>query len=112
MEIKMQDSQLNGRVCVVTGSALMAHYSAANTTVNCICQGITEATGVWSHVSEAYTKNMNLDLDTVKETFASKVPLKRLTRVSDVVNFVLFLATRADYCTGQAFNITGGREVH
>lgn len=113
-----------------TGSALMAHYSAAkgavialthalafelapfNVTVNCVCPGITEATGVWSHVSGAYTKNMNLDLDTVRETFAAKIPLKRLTRIEDVVNFVIFLATRADYCTGQAFNITGGREMH
>ncbi|MBL4699837.1 MAG: SDR family oxidoreductase [Phycisphaeraceae bacterium] len=113
-----------------TGSASMAHYSAAkgaiialthslafelapdNVTVNCICPGITEATGVWSHVSEAYTKNMNLEIDKVRETFAAKVPLQRLTRIQDVVNFVLFLATRADYCTGQAFNITGGREVH
>lgn len=113
-----------------TGSALMAHYSAAkgavialthalafelapsNVTVNCVCPGITEATGVWSHVSEAYTRNMNLELDKVRETFAAKIPLKRLARVEDIVNFVMFLATRADYCTGQAFNITGGREMH
>ena len=113
-----------------TGSALMAHYSAAkgavialthalafelapfNVTVNCVCPGITEATGVWSHVSEAYSKNMDLGLEKVRETFAAKIPLKRLTRVEDVVNFVMFLSTRADYCTGQAFNITGGREMH
>ncbi len=113
-----------------TGSALMAHYSAAkgavialthalafelapyDVTVNCVCPGITEATGVWNQVSDAYTKNMNMELDKVRETFAAKIPLKRLTRIQDVVNFVMFLATRADYCTGQAFNITGGREMH
>jgi len=113
-----------------TGSPLMAHYSAAkgavialthalafelaphSVTVNCVCPGITEATGVWSHVSDAYTKNMDMELDKVRETFAAKIPLKRLTRIEDVVNFVMFLATRADYCTGQAFNITGGREMH
>ncbi len=113
-----------------TGSALMAHYSAAKgavialthslafelaphgITVNCVCPGITEATGVWSHVSEAYTRNMDMELDKVKDTFASKIPLRRLARVEDIVNFVLFIATRADYCTGQAFNITGGREMH
>lgn len=113
-----------------TGSALMAHYSAAkgaiiamthalaselaphNVTVNCVCPGITEATGVWRQVSNAYTRNMDMELDKVRETFAAKIPLKRLTRIEDVVNFVMFLATRADYCTGQAFNITGGREMH
>ena len=113
-----------------TGSALMAHYSAAkgaviamthalalelapfNVTVNCLCPGITEATGVWSKVSDAYTKNMDMELDKVRDTFAAKIPLKRLTHIEDVVNFVMFLATRADYCTGQAFNITGGREMH
>lgn len=113
-----------------TGSALMAHYSAAkgaviamthalafelaefNVTVNCVCPGITEATGVWNKVSAAYTENMNMKLDKVRDTFAAKIPLKRLTRIEDIVNFVMFLSTRADYCTGQAFNISGGREMH
>jgi len=113
-----------------TGSALMAHYSAAkgavialthalafelaphDVTVNCVCPGITESTGVWSHVSEAYTRNMSMELDAVRDTFAGKIPLRRLARIEDIVNFVLFIATRADYCTGQAFNITGGREMH
>ena len=113
-----------------TGSALMAHYSAAKgaiiamthalafelapfqVTVNCVCPGITDSTGVWSHVSEAYSRNMKLDPDQVRETFAAKIPLKRLARIDDLVNFVMFLSTRADYCTGQAFNISGGREVH
>ena len=27
-------------------------------------------------------------------------------------DLVLFLTTRGEYCTGQAFNLTGGREMH
>ena len=60
----------------------------------------------------ASVRQLGYALDKVRETFAAKVPLKRLTKIQDVVNFVLFLATRADYDTRQAFNITGGRKVH
>lgn len=113
-----------------TGSALMAPYSAAkgaiialthalafeyatkNIKINSICPGITDATGVWSNVSEGYTKNMHLSRDEVVKKFTAKVPLGRLTRIEDVVELVQFLTVSGDYCTGQAFNISGGREVH
>jgi len=49
----------------------------------------------------------------VKSKFAAKVPLKRLARIEDVVAVTLFLASEgADYMTGQAINVTGGREMH
>lgn len=114
-----------------TGSALMSAYSAAkasiigftqalafelagdNIRVNCVCPGITEATGVWSNVSEDYVKNLNLPIEEVVKKFTSKVPLGRLARVADVVNMTCFLASgQANYMTGQAINITGGREMH
>jgi meso-butanediol dehydrogenase/(S,S)-butanediol dehydrogenase/diacetyl reductase len=113
-----------------TGSALMAHYSAAkgaiislthalafelaesNIKVNCVCPGITEATGVWDEVSKGYIENLKLPREEVVRKFTAKVPLGRLTRIEDVVDFVHFLAVSGDYCTGQAFNITGGREMH
>jgi NAD(P)-dependent dehydrogenase (short-subunit alcohol dehydrogenase family) len=113
-----------------TGSALMAHYSAAkgaiialthalafelapfNIKVNSICPGITDATGVWDSVSAGYTNNMNLSREEVIKTFTAKIPLKRLTDIEDVVDYVYFLTVSGDYCTGQALNITGGREMH
>jgi len=113
-----------------TGSALMAPYSAAkgaiialthalafeyaanNIKINCICPGITDATGVWAEVSKGYTENLNLPRDEVVKKFTSKVPLGRLTAIEDLVEFVYFLTVSGDYCTGQAFNITGGREMH
>ncbi|MCK9288134.1 MAG: SDR family NAD(P)-dependent oxidoreductase [Sphaerochaetaceae bacterium] len=113
-----------------TGSALMAPYSAAkgaiialthalafeyankNIKVNCICPGITDATGVWANVSEGYTKNLNLPREEIIKKFTAKIPLGRLTRIEDVVELVQFITVSGDYCTGQAFNITGGREVH
>ena len=113
-----------------TGSALMAHYSAAkgavialthalafelaadNINVNCICPGITDATGVWGEVSKGYVQNLNLAREEVIKKFTSKIPLGRLTDIDDVVEFVYFLTVSGAYCTGQAFNITGCREVH
>jgi NAD(P)-dependent dehydrogenase (short-subunit alcohol dehydrogenase family) len=113
-----------------TGSALMSHYSAAKAAiigltqalayelapairVNCVCPGITENTGVWGHVSKDYVDNLHLPLAEVVKKFTSKVPLGRLAHVEDVVAATTFLASdAAAYMTGQAINITGGREMH
>jgi NAD(P)-dependent dehydrogenase (short-subunit alcohol dehydrogenase family) len=114
-----------------TGSALMSHYSAAKAaiigltqalaceladhgiTVNCLCPGIVLHTGVWGHVSAGYVKSLKLPMDEVIKKFTSKVPLGRLASIKDVVAVTLFLASEgADYMTGQAINVTGGREMH
>jgi len=113
-----------------TGSALMAPYSAAkgavivltqslafeyakyNVQINSICPGITDATGVWSTVSKGYIETMKMEREEIIKKFTSKIPLGRLTDIQDVVDFVFFLTSSADYCTGQAYNITGGREMH
>lgn len=114
-----------------TGSALMAHYSGAKAAVigmtqalayelaefginvNCLCPGITDNTGVWANVSADYIKNLELPKEQVVNKFTAKVPLKRLARIEDVVAVTLFLASSgADYMTGQAINVTGGREMH
>ena len=114
-----------------TGSALMSPYSAAKgavigftqalayeladfgITVNCLCPGITDNTGVWSNVSAGYIQNLGKSRDEVVKQFTSKVPLKRLAQIQDIVAVTLFMASSgADYMTGQAINVTGGREMH
>ncbi len=104
-------SAAKGAIISLTHS-LAFEYAAANIKVNCICPGITDDTGVWANVSEGYTKNLQLPKDEVVKKFTAKIPLGRLTRIEDVVELVQFITTSGDYCTGQAFNITGGREVH
>lgn len=114
-----------------TGSALMSHYCAAkgaiisftqalayelaefNINVNCVCPGITDNSGVWTAVSAGYTVNLKLPKDEVVKKFTGKIPLKRLATIQDVASVTAFLASPgADYMTGQAINITGGREMH
>ena len=114
-----------------TGSALMSHYSAAKAAiigltqslayeladysinVNCICPGITQDTGVWDNVSSGYVKNLQMPMDQIIAKFTAKVPLGRLAQIEDVVAVTCFLASAgADYMTGQAINVTGGREMH
>jgi NAD(P)-dependent dehydrogenase (short-subunit alcohol dehydrogenase family) len=113
-----------------TGSALMSAYSSAKAAiigltqalafelapairVNCVCPGITDNTGVWSNVSADYVQNMKLPKEEIVKKFTSKVPMGRLASIDDVVNMTCFLASpRAAYMTGQAINITGGREMH
>ena len=114
-----------------TGSALMSAYSSAKAAilgltqalafelagdkinVNCVCPGITMDTGVWKNVSADYQKTMDLPMDELVKKFTAKVPLGRLARIEDVVAVTTFLASdEADYMTGQAINITGGREMH
>ncbi len=114
-----------------TGSALMSHYSAAKAAVigftqalafelaadkinvNCVCPGITDNTGVWTHVSAGYIENLEMPREEVVAKFTAKIPLGRLASVDDVASVSAFLCSNeADYMTGQAVNITGGREMH
>ncbi len=114
-----------------TGSALMSHYSAAKAAVigftqalafelaadkinvNCVCPGITDNTGVWSHVSAGYIDNLQMPREEVVKKFTAKIPLGRLASVDDIASVSAFLCSdEADYMTGQAVNITGGREMH
>ncbi len=114
-----------------TGSALMCHYSGAkaavmgmtqsmayelakeNITVNCVCPGITDNTGVWAQCSADYIENLGKSREEVVRQFTAKVPLGRLASIEDVVAVVVFLASeKSSYMTGQSINITGGREMH
>ena len=99
--------------CYLGGKALAFELAADKINVNCVCPGITMATGVWSSVSAGYVKNLNMPEEEVIKKFTGKIPAGRLAEIKDVVAVTLFLSSEgADYMTGQAINITGGREMH
>jgi len=114
-----------------TGSALMSAYSASkgaiitltqalahevakqNIRVNCVCPGATEGTVMWDGVTADYVNSMSMSHEDVLKIFTAKIPMGRLATVKNVVDVTCFLASdRAAYMTGQAINITGGREMH
>lgn len=113
------------------GSALLSHYSAAkgaiitftqalahefakeNINVNCVCPGITDNTGVWTYMSSNYIENLKQERADVVKRFTAKIPLGRLASIEDVVGTTVYLcSSAADYLTGQALNISGGRLMH
>lgn len=100
-----------GAIISIT-QAMAFEYAKQNIKVNCLCPGIVEKTGVWGSVSKGYVENLKMEEEAVVKQFTSKVPLGRLARIDDIVAFVKFLTVDGDYCTGQAFNVTGGREMH
>ena len=70
--------------------------------VNCICPGyvLTEM-GAATRTEEMVA------------SWSAKSPLGRLAQPSDVARTALFLASDdADYCTGQAMNVSGGMVMH
>jgi NAD(P)-dependent dehydrogenase (short-subunit alcohol dehydrogenase family) len=114
-----------------TGSPLLSAYSAAKAAiigltqalafelaehhirVNCVCPGLVRDTAMCDVLFDDYARNLNVSMEEVERRFTDKVPLKRLGHIEDVVDAVLYLASgRSGYLTGQALNISGGREVH
>ncbi len=60
-----------------------------------------------------YIKDMDMPREEVVKKFTAKIPLKRLAYIEDVVAVTQFLAgPGSEYMTGQAINVTGGREMH
>ncbi len=101
------------KAAIIGFTQALAYELAPHIRVNCVCPGITEDTGVWAQVSADYVRSLGLSSEAVVRQFTAKVPLGRLARVEDIVEVVCFLASeRSAYMTGQAINITGGREMH
>ena len=114
-----------------TGSPLLSAYSAAKAAVigltqslafelaewginvNCVCPGLVSDTGLCGDLFANYSSSLSKSMDEVIDHFAQKIPLKRLATIDDVVDTVLFLSSdRSSYITGQAVNVSGGRELH
>jgi len=113
-----------------TGYALFAHYNAAKfgvigftqglakelapykINVNAVCPGIV-GTKMWDYVDERLGRRWGLPKGEALRMHIKQIPLGRLETPEDVAGVVAFLASQdADYMTGQAINVTGGRETH
>lgn len=113
-----------------TGFRFLSHYSASKfavngltqsialdlapygINVNAVCPGFIETDmGKRQWVLEAQQRGVSPE--EVKNDYLRTVPLGRLVRPEDIANVVVFLASESSSCmTGQAINVTGGREMH
>jgi len=133
---KVMINQKSGKIINIssdsgkTGYALFTSYNAAKfgvigftqglakelapygINVNAVCPGIV-GTKMWEYVDEQLGKRWGLPKGEALKMHIKQIPLGRLETPEDVAGVVAFLASQdADYMTGQAINVTGGREMH
>lgn len=78
---------------------LAKEYAERNILINAIAPGFIE------------TEMTDKLSDKVKEEILKKIPLKRFGKLEDVAEVVLFLASDANYITGQVIIIDGGMVI-
>jgi len=113
-----------------TGSKLYAPYTASKfavigltqvmalelgsygINVNAICPGIVETDMLAREIVEL-EKLTGVSPDELRKEWLKTIALGRLEKPQDVARVVVFLCSKASsYMTGQAINVTGGREFH
>ena len=76
----------------------LAHDLAPGVRVNAIAPGAI----IWpEHATDAY-----------RQRLLAKIPLQRVGDAADIARTVIFLATQADYITGQVIAVDGGRSLN
>jgi NAD(P)-dependent dehydrogenase (short-subunit alcohol dehydrogenase family) len=104
-------SASKGAVIAFT-QALAREVAKYNINVNAICPGSIE-TEMNKIVTEGTAKILGISVAEKRKQTISATPLSRKGTPQDVVNLITFLVSeRAGFMTGQAINITGGREFH
>jgi len=104
-------SASKGAVIAFT-QALAREVAPHNINVNAVCPGSIE-TEMNKIVTEGTAKILGITVEEKRERTISATPLSRKGMPEDVANLIVFLVSeRTDFMTGQAVNITGGRELH
>lgn len=101
-----------GAIITLTQS-LAQEYAQHNINVNCLCPDIIKGTGIWENTVRAnYSRDYGMSEEEVTKLYESKVPLGHFASLEDICDVVSFLTISADDCTGQSYNVTGGRTMH
>ncbi|MGB4609801.1 MAG: SDR family NAD(P)-dependent oxidoreductase [Saccharofermentanales bacterium] len=104
-------SASKGAVIVFT-QALAREVAKHKINVNAVCPGSIE-TEMNITVTEGTAKILGVSTDEKIQMTINSTPLSRKGTPDDIAPMVVFLASHyTDFMTGQAINITGGRELH
>lgn len=81
-------------------------------TVNAVCPNhVTTGLGAWQNTY--FSELLGMTHDEYMTAMASRIPLGRPGRPSDIANACAFLASEeAEYITGEPMNVSGGEETH
>ncbi len=89
--------------------SLAMEFAPQGLTVNSVCPAITETDMMKQIVSEEAGRT-GMAVADLQASAVSEIPLGRPTRPSDIAATVAFLVSEeAEFITGQAINVTGGR---
>ncbi len=99
----------------VTGGALETHYSATKGAIIAMNKALAKELG-FSGITVNTVAPGGCDTDMLSDltqeqidAFTSEIPARRLARPEEVAAMLLYLASeKADYITGEVFNINGG----
>lgn len=96
--------------CVGLTQSLALDLAEHGITVNSLMLGNLLKSPMFQSLIPQYAKKLGISESEVEQTYIDKVPLKRGCEYQDVLNILLFYASdKAEYCTGQSINITGGQ---
>jgi meso-butanediol dehydrogenase / (S,S)-butanediol dehydrogenase / diacetyl reductase len=89
--------------------AIAGELAADGVTVNCVCPiGIT-STGMGQQVLDILVAATGRPAESILVSREQSVPLKRMARVEDVVNAVMFfISDRSSFLTAETLNVDGG----
>ena len=97
-------------VLSITRSAALA-LATYHINVNAVYPGVV-LTSMWDEIDSAYSRSLGAKAGESKLDAVQSIPLGRPCTTEDVAGCVVFLSSSdADYITGQAVNVDGGRAL-
>jgi len=104
-------------ISTLGGGTFIAAYIASKTAINHLTKAFAQELAPNINVNAVALSKIEVgmgkpDNKQVADSYISETPMKRLGKISDVVNAVFYLASKnSDFITGQILVVDGGRSI-